>query len=230
MERDVPAGRVEGGGDPVTRGAKQLFVDPELARVADLHLRVLGLVGIEHRRDVVLGMAGREQHPGDREAELVAAPAKLPEPLADHRGRELEEPALDVVPRETLADAGGDRLELRDGLHVAASVAAYHHPDPAHAPAPPACRPHRRGAGGRAVRFRTALSVRPAFCLRPALCVRVRSAVFGRRARPPGPRPASGVGAGAGAGVSAGTGTEPPSRERSTRGMAALPGPPQPAR
>ena len=137
VERDAAPGRVERGGDPVPRGAKQLLVDPELAGVADLHLRVLGLPGVEHRRDVVLGVAGREQHPGDREAKLGPAPAELVEPVADHRGRELEEPALDVVLREPLADAGRDRLELRDGLRVAAPVAAHHHPDPAHAPAPP---------------------------------------------------------------------------------------------
>ena len=191
VERDLPAGRVERGGDPVARGAKQLLVDPELAGVADLHLRVLGLAGVQHRRDVVLGMARREQHPGDREAEAVAPCAELVEPFADHRGRELQEPALDVVPREPLPDAGRDRLELRDGLRVAAPVAAHHHPDPAHAAAPPpARRPHCCAAGGRARSIRTASSVRPATGAGAEPKSRGRS-MKGRAAaapaRPPGP-------------------------------------------
>ena len=113
VEGNGAAGRIKGGADPVARGAKELLVDAELARVSDLHLRVFRLEGVEHGRDVVLGVARREQHPGHREAEPVATRAKLLETLADDGGRELEKPALDVVLREPLPNARRHPIRTR---------------------------------------------------------------------------------------------------------------------
>ena len=147
MERDTVAGRIERLADAIARRAQELVVDAELARVADLHVRMLRLEGVEHRGDVVLGVAGREEHSRNREAELVAAGVELPETLPDDGRRELQEAALDVVAGQAHAYSRGHRLELRDRLLVAASVAAHHHPDPAHRPPSPSPRPRDRTSG-----------------------------------------------------------------------------------
>ena len=59
--------RGNGLGDTVAGGAQHLEIDAEFAAVGDLELRMFRRVGVEHRRDVVLGVAGGEQHAGDGE-------------------------------------------------------------------------------------------------------------------------------------------------------------------
>ena len=108
-------------------------VDAEVAAEDDLDVGVPRGIGVEHRGHVVLDVAGGEQHAGDRQDLLDAAAAQRVEPVADDWRGELEETAFDVVVRQALLDAAGDRLELADGARVAAAVAAHHHSGLGHA-------------------------------------------------------------------------------------------------
>jgi hypothetical protein len=65
--------------DAVGGGAQHLGVDAELAAVVDAQ-RIGGGVGVEHRGDVVLGMAGGEQHAGHRQHVIDALARKLSRP------------------------------------------------------------------------------------------------------------------------------------------------------
>ena len=123
--------------------AQQLAVDRQLASVVDLHLGVLGLVGAEHRGDVVLRVPGGEEHARHGEHLVVPALAQAVEAVADDRGRELQEAALDLVLRQPFADAPRDGIEFGDRPAVPAAVAAHHDSGlasiPVHRPFPFAC-------------------------------------------------------------------------------------------
>ena len=85
----------------------------QLAAVVDRHPGMLGLIGVEHRGDVVLGVAGGEEHAGHRQHAVCAALAQLVQAVADDRRGELEKAALDVVLRQALADARAPPLRTR---------------------------------------------------------------------------------------------------------------------
>src|SRR3546814_10765531 len=68
--------------------------------LVDRHLRMLRLVGVQHRRNVVLGVAGGEQHARHGEAARHAPGAQLVETLADDRRGEFQEAALHRVRSE----------------------------------------------------------------------------------------------------------------------------------
>src|SRR3546814_9409691 len=88
---------------------------------------MLRLVGVQHRRNVVLGVAGGEQHARHGEAARHAPGAQLVETLADDRRGEFQEAALHRVLRQAGADAAGDGLELADRSLVATAVRSEEH-------------------------------------------------------------------------------------------------------
>jgi hypothetical protein len=97
---------------------------------------MLRLVGVEHRGNVVLDVAGGEQHAGQRQDAFDALGAQPVEPVADDRPGELEKAAFHRIMRQASGDPGGDRRELAHRFVVAAAMAAHHHPDTAHRPTP----------------------------------------------------------------------------------------------
>ena len=126
MARHIVAGALQRLVDAGAGGAQQLGIDRELTAVADGHAGVLRLIGVEHRRDVVLGVAGGEQHARHGEHVGHAAFAQLVETVADDRSRELEEAELDIPSRQALSDTTRQRFELGHGVGIAAAVAAQH--------------------------------------------------------------------------------------------------------
>src|SRR5919106_2218600 len=106
-------------------GAQQLGIDAEVAPELHRHA-VLGGVGIEHRGNVVLDVAGREQHAGHREHVVDAARAQPVEALADDRSRELQEAALERLLWQALAELADQAMELLDRSDAARAMAAYH--------------------------------------------------------------------------------------------------------
>ncbi len=85
-------------------------------------------IGVEHRGDVVLGVAGGEQHAGDREDALRPGLAQLVEALVDHRVGEFEITVFHRHVRQPLTQALGQHGEFADGTGIAAAMAAQHHP------------------------------------------------------------------------------------------------------
>ncbi len=111
---------------PVAGRADHLQVDSELAAVGDLDLRFPGGIGVDDRGNVVLGMAGREQHPRDRIDSPHPALDQPVQPVADDRRGEFEEPVLDLPVRVVRAQRVGDDRKLAHRAFVAAPVAAHH--------------------------------------------------------------------------------------------------------
>ena len=62
---------IQGFADAGTSRTDHQTVDPELASVVDRETR-FGAVGVQHRRNVVLGVASREQHGGNSQNPLNA--------------------------------------------------------------------------------------------------------------------------------------------------------------
>ena len=110
----------------LTGGSDHLVIDPELAAVVHFDV-VLGAVRVEHRGNVVLGVARRKQHTGHREDPLTALLPQAVETVADDRGRELQITVINVELRHAGAQALGHLRELAYGPFVAATVAAYHY-------------------------------------------------------------------------------------------------------
>ena len=132
MHRDVVSGPVERLLNPIPGRLEHLRVDAELAGVANLHARMLGLVRAQHGRDVVLGVTGCEQHARDRQHQVMPGRMQLVETVANDGGGELQESALDVIVRQPLAQAPGDGVELFHRIHVTTAVTADHDSDLAH--------------------------------------------------------------------------------------------------
>ena len=81
--------------DPGGGGGDHLGIDAELAAVADVD-PVLGGIGVQHRRDVVLGVHRGEQHARHREDAVAARLAQPVEPVADHRVGEFQIAVVDL--------------------------------------------------------------------------------------------------------------------------------------
>ena len=144
VQRYIPVRPVQRLPDSVSRRLEHLRIDTELARIANLHARVPRLVGAQHRRDVVLGVTRREQHAGNRQHQVVPGLVQPVETVTDDRGGELQKAALDLIPRQPLAHAPGDGVELVHRIDVATAVTANHDSDLAHL-ALSWCRPARCG-------------------------------------------------------------------------------------
>ena len=91
---------------------------------------MLGRVTVEHRRDVVLGVAGGEQHPRHRQDMSDTLALQRIEAVADDRPGEFEVAVLDRL-RQALCEAAGQDGKLCHGVIVAAAMAAQHHALPA---------------------------------------------------------------------------------------------------
>ena len=107
-------------------GADHLVIDAKLAAVVHFDV-VLGAVGVEHGRNVILGMARREQHPRHREDALTALLPQAVQTIADDRGGKLQIAVVNVELRHAGAEAFGHLREFPHGPFVAAAVAAYHY-------------------------------------------------------------------------------------------------------
>ena len=116
----------ERGGDPVAGGADHLHVDTKLAAVGDVEARMLSRIGIQHRRNIVFGVAGGEQHAGHRQNTLDAARRQFIKPLADDRLGEFEKAVFDLALGETRAHRFGHTCKFAYRVFVAAAVTAHH--------------------------------------------------------------------------------------------------------
>ena len=115
----------ERGLDSVARRGEQLWLDAEISAELDPN-GVLGGIGIEHRRHVVLDVAGGEQHAGHREHVVHGAGAQSVQAFAQRRSRELEEAALQRVLGQTACESADQTLEFLDRVHIARAVTAHH--------------------------------------------------------------------------------------------------------
>ena len=120
--------RVPGGErslDPIARRGEQLWLDAEIAAELDSHA-VLGGIGVEHRRHVVLDVAGREQHPRHGEHVVHCARAQPVQSFAEDRSRELQKAALQRVLGQAAREFADQTLEFLDRVHIARAVATHH--------------------------------------------------------------------------------------------------------
>src|SRR3546814_710635 len=83
-------------------------------------------MSVQYARDVVLGMAGGEQHAGQGENPRVALGAQGIEAVADDRRGEFEEAEIDVILRQAGFQMRGQRGEFGHRAGIAAAMAAEH--------------------------------------------------------------------------------------------------------
>ena len=89
-----------------------------------------GLIGVEHGGDVVLGVAGGEQHAGDGEDVVDALRDQPVEPVADDRPGEFEIAVLDrPVRRSASASVSASAANSATARAIAAAMAAEHDAD-----------------------------------------------------------------------------------------------------
>jgi len=115
--------------DPFSRDFQKFWINGKIAPVLDGAIPMLRLIGIENRRDVVLGVTGGKKHPGDGEDAIDALRAQLVEAFADHRPREFEKAESGRIVGKPSGYPLRQRLELADRCIVAAAVAANHNPN-----------------------------------------------------------------------------------------------------
>ena len=112
--------------DALTGCPDHLQVDPEFAAIIDDHTGILRLIGVEHARDVVLGVAGGKQHAGNRKHPLDAHRAQLVETVGDNRVAEFEIAVFDRHVGIAGAQAFCHRCEFAGCVLVAAAMATNH--------------------------------------------------------------------------------------------------------
>ena len=112
--------------DPVSGGTNHLQIDAQLAAIDNLDAGILGRIGVEHGRDVVLGVAGSKQHAGHRVDTLHAPGDQLVEAVTDDRGREFQKAVFDLLVRETCPQGVGDNCKFAHGAFVTTAMAAHH--------------------------------------------------------------------------------------------------------
>ena len=107
-------------------GADHLEVDAQLAAVFDADAGILRLIGVEHRRDIVLGVAGGEKHARHREHSRHALVAQPVEAGMDHRIAEFQIAIFDGRLRIAFLQPLRDLGEFARRVLVAAAMAADH--------------------------------------------------------------------------------------------------------
>ena len=126
-EGHIGGGPIEGRLDAGAGGQDHAAVDPQLAAVVDAQPRFSG-VGVEHRGDVVFGVAGGEQHAGHRQHPLHPLLPQALEPIAQDRPREFQVAVFHRQLRQAAAQPLRQLGEFPHRLAVAAAVAADQHP------------------------------------------------------------------------------------------------------
>src|SRR5918998_58540 len=113
------------GGDTLVHQLEELGPDAEGAAVPEVHLGMLYPLPDERGRDVVLSVAGREQH--QRDGRDVPGPTlrQAVHALRDRGPRELDEPALHRKTRVPLPDQPDELVELLYPPRVAGAVANH---------------------------------------------------------------------------------------------------------
>jgi len=119
-----------GGGDrladPVTGGADHLQIDAEFAAIENFGIGMLRRIGVEDGRNVVLGMACREQHAGHGENTPRAALTQRVKTVADNWPGKFKETVLDVAVGETGPQGRCDLREFAHRIDIPAAVSAHH--------------------------------------------------------------------------------------------------------
>ena len=129
VQRHIAAGRAfKCLADAIAGGADHARVDGQLPAIGDGDARVLRLVGVEDGRDIVLGMAGGEQHARHRENAGAALCAQPVEAVLDHRVGEFEIAVFHRPVGKAGLEPLGKLCEFTDRTAVAAAVAANHQP------------------------------------------------------------------------------------------------------
>ena len=124
------------GGDPLGGRGEQLGIDREVAAEPHLDTRICGHETVHFPRQVVLDVAGCEQHAGHGEDPPRAARHQIRQPLLDCRVGEFEIAGREILRRETPAQGRGGDLELTDRVGVAAAMTAQQHRGLGHPPVP----------------------------------------------------------------------------------------------
>ena len=126
----TPVVLLQDGADAGSRGQDHAPVDPQFPAVVDAQSR-FGGVGVEHRRNVVLRVAGREQHRRYRQHMLDSAEAQGIETIAQDRPGEFQIAVLQRHRREIPAQGLGQAGEFGHGQPVPAAMAADQNADAA---------------------------------------------------------------------------------------------------
>ena len=100
-------------------------MDPEIAREAEPHRRVASPSPSQHRRTVVLQVAGAEQH--DRDDDDIGGPAgnEGVESGVDGGFSQLEDPDADEAGRHQALDGGHQPVELDAGPGITTAMTEY---------------------------------------------------------------------------------------------------------
>ena len=104
----------------------KLQIDRKIATELNLDAGIFGSPRVELPGQVVLDVAGREQHRGHGLDVGRTLRFEGIEPFADHRAREFEKARTDGAPRQLVAQFGHQRVEFTYRVEVAAAVAADH--------------------------------------------------------------------------------------------------------
>src|SRR6185312_2198616 len=113
-------------GDTVAGGAQHPGIDAQLATVGNADAGMGGLVGLEHRWNIVLGVAGSKQHAGDGKDMPGPLGAQPVETVVDDRIGEFEVAVFDRNAGKPLLEGASQGGKFVDGAAVAAAMAAEH--------------------------------------------------------------------------------------------------------
>ncbi len=123
-------GSFQRGADAGASRLNHLEVHPQLPAVIDAQA-CLGRIGVEHRGNVVLGMAGSEQHRRHRQHLAHPLSPQGLQPIAQDRSGEFEIAVFNGHRRQMLPQLLGQGSEFSDRQAIAAAVAADQHTDAA---------------------------------------------------------------------------------------------------
>ena len=122
------------GGSPIQRrldagagGQDHAAVDPQLAAVINAQPR-LSRIGVEHRGDVVLGVAGGEQHARHRQHPFHPLLPQALQAVAQDRARKFQIAVFHWQLRQALPQALRQLGEFPHRLAIAAAMATDQHP------------------------------------------------------------------------------------------------------
>ena len=107
-------------------GLEHLQIDRQFATVADIDPVIAGGPRVQHRRNVVLCVTGREQHAGHGENVVDPLIDQLAQPVLDHRRGEFQKPVFDGNAVGPFAYRDRQFFELGNRAFIAAAMAAHH--------------------------------------------------------------------------------------------------------